>query len=363
MSLVADNIERLTPYQPGKPIEELERELGIVGSIKLASNENPLGPGPRAVEAIRAAALSAHIYPDGGAFRLRTALAEKHGVDRDEVVMGNGSNEVLTLLARTFGPGGNAVISDYAFIAYRLVLQSANVPTTIVPTGAGFAQDLDAMVAACGDETKLVFLANPTNPTGVYATATELRDFLAAVPEHVIVVVDEAYVEYAVAHDYASALEMRGVREQLVVCRTFSKCFGLAGLRVGYGVTTTQLVNYLNRVREPFNTGAVSQAAACAALEDVDHLRRSVAVNEASRELLQRGLEQLDLTYIPSQTNFLLVQTPRPGLEIYDAMLRDGVIIRPLAPYRLTDWIRISLGTVEQMERCVAALEQALQQP
>lgn len=361
MSLVRQNIAELKPYQPGKPIEELRRELGITGDIiKLASNENPLGPSPRAVDAIGACASGVNMYPDGGAFALRSAIAEKHAVARDEVVMGNGSNEVLTLLARTFGPGHNAVISEYAFIAYRLVLKAADVQTRIVPTKPGFEQDLGAMADACDAETQLLFLANPNNPTGVYAPRDKLRDFLARVPEHVIVVLDEAYVEYAQANDYASALEMRDARERLVVCRTFSKCYGLAGLRTGYGVAPAPLIDYLNRVREPFNTGVIGQAAALAALADADHLQRSVEVNEQSRAVLTRALDELGLEHIPSQTNFVLVKTPRPGVEVYEAMLREGVIVRPLVPYALHDWIRISLGTVAEIERCAAVLRNVL---
>lgn len=360
MALVGKNIESLKPYQAGKPIEELERELGITGSIKLASNENPLGAGELALAAIHEHAAQAHIYPDAGAYNLRAAVASHFDVPPDEVITANGSNELLTMLARTFGPGGNAVISQYGFVAYRIVLQAAGIPLTEVPTRAGFVQDLDAIAAACDANTKLVYLANPNNPTGVYANGAELRAFLAAVPEHVIVVLDEAYVEYAQADDYESALAMRDVRDLLVVCRTFSKCYGLAGLRVGFGVAPPSLIDYMNRIREPFNTSLIAQAAAAAALRDTDHIRRSVEVNEAARAVLTEGCAALGLETIPSQTNFLLVRTPRPGVEVYDAMLREGVIVRPLVPYALHDWVRISLGTPEQMQRCLDALKKTL---
>ena len=356
MDLVGDNIEALKPYQPGKPVEELERELGIKNALKLASNENPLGPSPHAVEAIREAASGVHVYPDAGTFRLREALAEKHGCEMDEIVVGNGSNEILTLLARTFGPGGNAVIADYSFIAYRLVLQAANVPTTIVPTGEDFTQDLSAMAAACDDDTRLVYLANPNNPTGVYTAEDELEAFLRDVPDHVIVVIDEAYVEYALADDYVSAMQLRDVRERLVVCRTFSKCYGLAGLRVGYAVTRPELVDYLNRVREPFNSNLLAQSAALAALGDVEHIERSVKNNEQCRGLLQQGLESAELRWIPSQTNFLLVETARGGIETYEAMLRNGVIVRPLAGYGLHDYVRVTIGTPDETLRVAMSL-------
>lgn len=359
MGLVGDNIEALKPYQPGKPVEELERELGITGSIKLASNENPLGPSPLAIETLRRAAVEVHIYPDAGTFKLREALSAKHDVSMDEIVVGNGSNEILTLLARTFGPGGNAVISEYSFIAYRLVLQAANVPTTVVATSAEFEQDLEALAAACDDETRLLFLANPNNPTGVYAGRADLLDFLTSVPDHVIVVLDEAYVEYAQADDYVSALSLRQARERLVVCRTFSKCYGLAGLRVGYGVMRPKVADYVNRVREPFNANLLGQTAACAALRDIAHIDRSIQANEQSRALLEDGLRKLGLQWIPSQTNFLLVRTPGPGVDVYEKMLKDGVIVRPVGGYGLDEWVRITLGTPEQTRRCLDSLGRA----
>ncbi len=361
MTLVAQNIRNLKPYQPGKPIEELERELGIVGAIKLASNENPIGTSPRAVEAIRAAAHLSHIYPDPGTFRLRAALSEYHRVEPDEIAIGNGSAELISLITRAFcTPDDTAVISQYAFVAYRVVLQASDIAWTEVATGAGFTQDLSAMAAACDDRTKVVFVANPNNPTGVYNARAELEQFLRAVPAHVVVVLDEAYVEYALADDYVSALELREAREHLIVCRTFSKCLGLAGLRIGYAVGPAELIGFINRIREPFNAGMLGQVAAVAALSDGEHKAQSVAVNEESRAITEAGFAALGLEYIPSQTNFLLVQTPRPGIEIYDAMLRLGVIVRPLVPYGLRDWLRISLGTPAQMTRCIDALGQAI---
>ncbi len=354
--LVTENIETLKPYKAGKPIEELERELGISGSIKLASNENPLGPSPAAVEAIVSAASGVNFYPDAGTFRLRHAIADHVSIDPDEIIVGNGSNEVLTIAVRTFcEPGSNAVVSDYGFIAYRLILQAAGIETRSIPTDDRFAQDLDAMVAACDDATSMLFLANPNNPTGTHVGAEELRAFLTAVPEHVVVVLDEAYVEYARDTDYASALAMRDARENLLVCRTFSKIYGLAGLRVGFGVAPQELIDFMNRVREPFNSSLVAQAAAIAALGDREHVRRSVEQNEAGREVLEAGLRALGWDFVPSQTNFLLVRTPRPGGQIYDALLREGVIVRPVAGYGLPDWIRVSIGTTEQTERFIAA--------
>ncbi len=312
MSLVAKHIETLKPYVPGKPVEELERELGISEALKLASNENPLGPSPYAVEAIKKIASQTHIYPDGAGYKLREKLAEELDVDIDEIILGNGSNELITLAIRTFcQPGENAVLSDYSFIAYRLCLQAAGVPWTSIPMQDGYVHDLAAMADACDESTKFVFVANPNNPTGTYVGRAELEHFLKTVPEQAIVILDEAYVEYALADDYVSGLELRELRERLIVTRTFSKCYGLAGLRVGYGVGPAELMSYVQRVREPFNANLVGQVAARAALDDTDFVKNAVVSNEAGREVLVSGLRRLQREYgtefIHSQTNFLLI--------------------------------------------------------
>lgn len=356
-SLVTPHIESLRPYEPGKPIEELERELGITNSVKLASNENPLGPSPQAVEAVQSRVGGVHFYPDAGAYRLRHALSDRLGVSADEIIVGNGSNELLTIAARTFTtPADAAVVSDYSFIAYRLILAAHGVETCSVPTGGGFQQDLTALAEACDERTKILYLANPNNPTGVHNGREPLRRFLEAVPEHVVVVVDEAYVEYVRDPEYASALELRDTRERLIVCRTFSKIYGLAGLRMGFAVSTPQLVNYMNRVREPFNTNLLAQEAAIAAITDDDHVRRSAAMNDAGQEVLRAALDELGWSWIASQTNFLLARGPRTGREVYDALLHRGVIVRPVAGYGLPDWVRITIGTPEQNERLIEAL-------
>lgn len=364
--LVAQHIQTLKPYEPGKPIEELERELGITHSIKLASNENPLGPSPKAVEAMAQVLGGVHIYPDGAAYRLRERIAQKFGVAMPEVVIGNGSNELLTLLVRAFLlPEHNAVISDYGFVAYRVVLTAAGIPIKSVPVKPGFVQDLAAMADACDEHTRMVFLANPNNPTGTYANREELAAFIQAVPEHVIVVLDEAYVEYAQAPDYAQGLEFRSLRDRLVICRTFSKCYGLAGVRVGFAVGPAELMDFVNRIREPFNCSLLGQAAALAALDDTEFVRRSVECNESGRKLLVDGLlalAPLGVTWVPSQTNFLLIETPTSGKAVYDAMLRRGVIVRPMAPYGLPNHLRITIGTPSEVERCVRALKEALEE-
>lgn len=362
--LVAKHIQTLKPYEPGKPIEELERELGITNSIKLASNENPLGPSPKAVEAMSALLSQTHIYPDGAAFRLRERISQKFGVAMPEVVIGNGSNELLTLLVRAFLlPEHNAVVSEYAFVAYRVVLTAAGIPIKTVPVKPGFVQDLEAMAAACDENTRMVFLANPNNPTGTYANREELTAFLKAVPEHVIVVLDEAYVEYAQAPDYAQGLEFRGLRERLVICRTFSKCYGLAGVRVGFAVGPAEMMDFVNRIREPFNCSLLGQAAALAALDDEEFVRRSVECNETGRATLEAGLAamaDLGVSWVPSQCNFLMVKMPVSGKAVYEAMLRRGVIVRPMAPYGLPDYLRITIGTPSEVARCVEALKGAI---
>lgn len=364
-ALVPEYIASLKPYVPGKPIEELERELGISGSIKLASNENPLGPSPRAMAAMQAAIPSAHYYPDAAAYTLRHACAAYAGAPPEEITIGNGSNELLTLIARAFcKPGDHAVISDYSFIAYRVIMQAEGMVWTSAALVGDFQADIDAMLAAVTDETRLLFLANPNNPTGTYATRAQIERLLRETPEHVIVVLDEAYHEYVQVEDYASALELRALRERLIITRTFSKAFGLGGMRVGFAVAPAELIGYIDRVREPFNCNLLAQHAATAALGDDDFIARTVKVNEEGRAILMRGLEALadrGVRVTPSQTNFLLVHTPRPGVEIYERMLRLGVIVRPVANYGLHDALRVTIGTPEQCQRFLDAFEASLE--
>ena len=365
--LVGDHIESLSPYVPGKPVEELERELGIEDPIKLASNENPLGASPKAKEAIRTAAERAHIYPDGAAFYLKEDLAAAHDLGTDEIVVGNGSNEVLTLLVRTFTQPGhhNAVVSAHSFIAYRLILQAHGINTRTVPMTDGLAFDLEAMSEAITDRTKIAFVANPNNPTGTYRSADQVRAFLERTPDDTIVVVDEAYHEYVQADDYASALTMRHLHPRLVVTRTFSKCYGLAGLRCGFGVMPSEMVDYVNRVREPFNSNLIAQHACREALGDTDFIERSVETNEQGRAQLESGLadmSDLGVDWIPSQTNFLLVELPTSGVEVFEAMQRRGVIIRPMAGYGLPEYVRITIGTQEQNRCCLEALRETLEE-
>lgn len=366
MTIVPPYIESLRPYVPGKPIEETERELGISGVAKLASNENPLGPSPKALEAAAEALKKVHLYPDGAAFYLKRRLAEFHGVDPAEVVVGNGSNEVIELLIRTFlRPEGHpdradeALVADGSFIMYELSLQAHGVRSRRVAM-QDRTFDLDAMADAVTDETRMIFVANPNNPTGTYVGKAAFERFLAKVPERVIVVMDEAYFEYVHESDYPDSMDYRAEHPNLVVLRTFSKIYGLAGLRVGYGIMRAELAGYINRIREPFNVNLVAQAAAMAALDDTAHVEKSRALNDEGLALLTEALPRLGVKVTPSVCNFVLADFERPGTEVFEALLRQGVIVRPMAGYGFTKSARISIGTRAENERLLAALETVL---
>ncbi len=366
-SLVGSHIETLKPYVPGKPIEELKRELDVENPIKLASNENPLGPSPKAIEAITQKLHATHYYPDGAAHRMIRAVADFHDVGADEVITGNGSDEILTVAVRTFCDYGSdsAVISEHSFAAYGIRCQSHNLEVRRVPTVGDLEYDLRAMSAAIDETTKIVFIANPNNPTGTYVGGEDVRAFLREIPDDVVVLVDEAYHQYVMADDYESAIAMRDVHERLIVTRTLSKCYGLAGVRAGYGLSTPEMIDRMHRVREPFNCNSLAQVALPAALEDRDFVERSVAVNEEGREVLESGLEELadfGVDWIPSQTNFVLVRLPVEGRRVYEAMLQKGVIVRPVGGYGLPKCLRISLAEPEKMERCIRGLRDVLQE-
>ncbi len=353
MRLVTPSIEQLVPYEAGKPIEELTRELGIRDVVKLASNENPFGPSPLAVEAAKMALASAHRYPDASAYGLRERLSAKLGVPMNEVVLGNGSNELLELLVRTFTtPDDHIVFAEPSFVVYRLAALAHGVSFTAVPL-TNETHDLDRMLAAVTPNTRLVFIANPNNPTGTAVSRKALERFLLAVPPHVIVAMDEAYIEYADAPDFPDCLELRGTRERLVVLRTFSKIYGLAALRVGYGVAPPRLVDYMNRVRAPFNVSTIGQVAALAALDDTEHVVRSRRENASERARLTRALGALGVAVTPSQANFVYFDARRPARPIYEALLRKGVIVRPFAA--LPTSIRVTVGTPPENDRFLEA--------
>jgi histidinol-phosphate aminotransferase len=364
--LVPPNIERLVPYTPGKPIEEVERELGVVGAFKLASNENPLGPSPKGLEAVRAAAAEMHRYPDGNATALRQALAERHGVRPDEIVVGNGSAELIELLVRTFcAPGSKdeVLAGDPSFAIYRLEAEAHGVRFRGVPMKDGFQYDVDGLLAAASARTKICFIANPNNPTGTYMPAADLLRLLRGLPPHVILAVDEAYFEYANAPDYPDTLALRDRREHLLAMRTFSKAYGLAGLRVGYLVAPREMAGYVQRVRPAFNVSSLAQVAAMAAMGDHEHVRRTREVTAEGLTYLSRELLRLGLPFWPTQANFLFVSVAKPdapsrsGREVYEALLSHGVIVRPIGG---PEYLRITVGLPEENARLVAALERVL---
>ena len=353
---VPEWIRTLAPYPPGKPIEELEREYGIFDSIKLASNENPLGPSPKAVAAIAAAVGTLHRYPDGECFYLKRALGRKLGVSPESLIIGNGSNEIIELVVRTFMQRGDeAVLADQAFAIYRLVVQAAGGRSRIVPL-RHFTHDLEAMLDAITPATRVVFLANPNNPTGTGFLRQPWQDFLAAVPRHVLVVMDEAYFEFVDDPDYPDSLADHGQDRWLITLRTFSKIYGLAGLRVGYGVAHPELVELMNRVRQPFNVSSIAQVAALAALDDDAHVEHTRSANRAGMAYLRAQCERLGLEYVPSWANFLLIRVGN-GKRVYEALLREGVIVRPMLVYGFPEHVRVTVGTADENARCIRALE------
>lgn len=352
--LATPGVRHLTPYQPGKPISELARELGLTHIIKLASNENPLGPSPKALEAARRGLDEVHLYPDGNGFELKTALAAKHGVGFEQITLGNGSNDVLDLAARAFLSSEHAaVFSEHAFAVYPIVTQAVGAQARVAPAhdgqrGPRYGHDLDAMADLIDDRVRVVFIANPNNPTGTYLRKDELWHFLKAVPESVITVVDEAYFEYVLEPDYPDSLAWLSEFPNLVVTRTFSKAHGLAGLRVGYAISSAEIADLLNRVRQPFNVNSLALAAATAALADEEHLIRSVRLNAEGLKQLRMALTQRELSAIPSVGNFITVDLGRPAAAVYDALLREGVIVRPVANYGLPNHLRVTVGTSEE---------------
>lgn len=352
LKYVSENIKNLVPYAPGKPLEELERELGIKQAIKLASNENPLGPSKKALEAIGKSLGRLHRYPDGGGFYLRGALSRKWNLSPESVVLGNGSNEIIELLIRTFmSPGDNAVTSENTFSVYRLIVTAANGNITAVPMKDG-RYDLAKIAENITAKTRLVFIANPNNPTGTIVGSQEINDFLGRIPEDVLVVFDEAYAEYAVSPDYPDSLSYLREGRNVVILRTFSKIYGLAGLRIGYGLMKPEIADMLNRVRQPFNTNSLAQIAALAAIEDEEHVKESIRINNEGKDFLYKEFDSLGIKYIPTEANFIYFQAGEDGKRIFDAMLKQGVIIRHIGGANL----RVTVGLPEENRRFVEAL-------
>ena len=354
------SVKNLIPYVPGKPIEELERELGIQGAAKMASNENPLGPSPLAKKALREHVSKVNLYPDGGCFELKRKLSEKLGVPEDTLIVGNGSNEVIEIVARTFlEPGDEAIYGRHAFIVYPIVTQALGC-SHVVSEMPDLTHDLEDMLSLVTEKTKIIYIANPNNPTGTIVRRDEFEWFLKRVPENVIILVDEAYFEYVDDPEYPDTLRYHSVRESLVTVRTFSKIYGLAGLRVGYGVASSEAVSYMDRVREPFNVNSAAQAAACAALDDDRHVARSRELNRNGKEYFREKLAKLGVGYTESHANFFLVDLEKDPVPVYEALLRDGVITRPVGGYGLKTHLRVSFGLARENERFIESLGRIL---
>jgi histidinol-phosphate aminotransferase len=355
-------IRAIAPYQPGKPIAELERELGISNIVKLASNENPLGCSARAMAAMQEALRTIALYPDGNGFELKDALSRRYGVGHERIVLGNGSNDMLELAARAFlTVGDRAVYSDHAFAVYPLATQAVGATGISVPAVA-YGHDLAAMLqAAVERQARLVFVANPNNPTGTFLSADALLEFLRALPADILVVLDEAYNEYLPEEKRYDSVAWLKQFPNLIVSRTFSKAYGLAGLRVGYAFADAQVADMMNRVRQPFNVNSVAQAAAVAALGDEDFVRRTHELNRRGMAQITAGLARLGLEYIPSYGNFVSFRIGN-GLRMYRRLLELGVIVRPVANYDMAEYLRVSIGTEPENDKFLAALQQAIEE-
>ena len=359
--LAPSYIRSIAPYQPGKPIAELAREFGLEASsiIKLASNENPLGVSPKAQAAIRKVLDGLALYPDGNGYELKLALSRRFGVGMDQLVLGNGSNDVLELAARAFlAPANSAIYAQHAFAVYPLVVQAMGC-NGIEVAAKNFGHDLEAMARAVRPDTRVVFVANPNNPTGTLSPATEMERFIAAMPAHVLVVLDEAYNEYLRPELRADSLSWLKKYTNLLITRTFSKVYGLAGLRVGYAVGTAGVADMLNRVRQPFNVNSISLAAAAAALDDHEFVRKSYELNLAGMQQLTAGLQALGLEFIPSYGNFVTVKVG-DAKGVNHALLKCGVIVRPIAGYGLPEWLRVTIGLESENARFLSSLKQAI---
>src|SRR5262245_29244457 len=355
-------VRKISRYIPGKPIEELAREFGLdpQSIVKLASNENPRGPGPAVRRALSAATEELMRYPDGNGFALKAALASRYGVTPDDIVLGNGSNDVLELVTHAFlRPGDSAVYSRHAFAVYPLATQARGAAGIEVPPARDFGHDLAAMRAAIAPSTRIVFVANPNNPTGTWLAPAVVEAFIASVPEDVLVVLDEAYNEYLEPDQCAPSAAWTRKHANLVVSRTFSKAYGLAALRVGYGIMSAPVAEMLNRVRQPFNVNALAQAAALAALGDTAYVEESRQLSTAGRATLEEGFRRMGLAYVPSHANFVLVKVGDAG-RTYQRLLEQGVIVRPVANYALPEWLRVTVGVGSENRRLLDALERAL---
>ena len=357
---VPEYIRPLVPYEPGKPIEEVERAYGIVDSVKLASNENPLGPSPKAMAALGAKLDQLHLYPDGDCFYLKNALAKKLGVAPQTLIFGNGSNEIIELAARTFMRAGDeAVMAEQAFVVYQLIVQAVGAKSKPVPL-RDYTHDLNAIAEAASEKTRMVFLANPNNPTGTIFRRDDWEKLLAKISPEVLLIVDEAYFEYVQDAGYPDSLKYHADGRAILTLRTFSKLYGLAGLRIGYGVGPKELIAMMQRVRQPFNVNAPAQWAALAALDDTDHVRQSLAVNRQGLEYLHSEFKKLGLEDVPSHGNFILVRVGK-GQEVFERLLSQGVIVRPMGGYKFPEHVRVTVGTMKENRKFIEALQKVME--
>ena len=357
--LAAEGVQKITPYQPGRPAEEVAAEFGIVKPVKLASNENPLGPSLLAIKAMQTVH-DLERYPDGNGAALKRKIAERHGLALDCITLGNGSNDILEFVTRAFvNPGDEVIFSRHAFAVYPLATLAAG-GTPVETPALNWGNNLNAIAEAITDRSKVIFIANPNNPTGTWLTEAELRPFLDKVPNHVIVVIDEAYAEYVAAErfvDYPDCTQWLDDYPNLLVTRTFSKIFGLAGLRVGYGVSSPELADYLNRVRQPFNVNSLALVAAEAALDDAEHISQSREMNQSGMAYLIEQCVQRGLAYIPSAGNFLTIDFSKPAGGLFEAMMQQGVIVRPVANYGMPNFLRVTIGSEEENRRFIDVLD------
>lgn len=360
IDVVNTGVKQLSPYQAGKPTEELERELGITNIVKLASNENPLGFPESAKKAVLAELDHLTRYPDSNGFYLKQKIAEKFAVKPDQITLGNGSNDLLELIAHTFASEGDEIIySEYAFIVYPLVTQAINATPVVVPA-KNWGHDLVAFAQHLTDKTKLIYIANPNNPTGTFLNCSEIETFLSKVPPQVIVVLDEAYTEFTPPEERIPSFELLKKYPNLVICRTMSKAYGLAGLRIGYAISSSEIADLFNRVRQPFNCNSLALAAATAAINDQDFLAKTAENNRQGLAQLCQFFEQYGLDYIPSKANFITLDLKQPALPIYQALLQKGVIVRPIAGYGMPNHLRISIGLKEENQKFIQALTEIL---
>lgn len=354
-------IQGIKPYEPGKPISDVKRELGLKDIIKLASNENALGPSPKAVKALAKALRQMHLYPDGSSHDLKKRLLKKHRLKTGSIVLGNGSNEIIELLIRGFvGEGDKVITSEKSFLVYPLVTRVAGGECVEAPM-KNYRYDLDAIYHKIDQKTKIIFIANPNNPTGTYVTRKELEGFISRVPKHILICLDEAYFDFAEARDCPDGMSYVQMNQKNVIAlRTFSKSYGLAGLRIGYGAAHPELITYLEKIRQPFNLNLAAQVAALAALDDHDYLKKTLAQNRNGKKYLQDRLDRLQLEWVPSQANFLLVNAGVDADILFQKMLRQGVIVRSMKAYRLNHYIRVTIGKESQNRKFIVALRREL---